>query len=179
MSGQQVNRFSIEASAAELDDLRQRLQNTRWPDAETPDDWSQGVPLTYLQSLCTYWAEEYDWRAREAALNRFDQFTTELDAELADGTESTAHPFHSPALSPRERPPPDHDPRVARINRRILQGDRAAHQSNRTRRHGTGRLPCGVPIAPRLWLFRKTRKAGLWRAEHCEAVECADVAPGL
>ncbi len=43
------------------------------------DDWSQGIPLEYTRSLADYWANEYDWRSREAALNRFDQFTTEID----------------------------------------------------------------------------------------------------
>ena len=43
------------------------------------DDWSQGIPLDYTRQLADYWANEYDWRAREAALNRFDHFTTDID----------------------------------------------------------------------------------------------------
>ena len=43
------------------------------------DDWSQGIPLSYTRELAAYWANEYDWRSREAALNRFDQFITEID----------------------------------------------------------------------------------------------------
>ena len=43
------------------------------------DDWSQGIPLSYTRELADYWANEYDWRSREAALNRFDQFVTEID----------------------------------------------------------------------------------------------------
>ena len=43
------------------------------------DDWSQGIPLNYTRELAAYWANDYDWRSREAALNRFDQFTTEID----------------------------------------------------------------------------------------------------
>ncbi len=74
-----IRPFQIQATDAELDDLRRRLQATRWPDRETPDDWSQGIPLAYVQELTAYWAEKYDWRAREAALNRFDQFVTEID----------------------------------------------------------------------------------------------------
>ena len=62
-----------------LDDLRQRLARTRWPERECVDDWSQGIPLDYTRELASYWADGYDWRAREAALNRFDQFTTEID----------------------------------------------------------------------------------------------------
>lgn len=71
--------FQISATDEQLDDLRRRLQNTRWPEAETPDDWSQGIPLSYVQEVCSYWVEKYDWRAREASLNRFDQFKTEID----------------------------------------------------------------------------------------------------
>ena len=42
-------------------------------------DWSQGMPLAYTQELCRYWADSYDWRAREARLNRFEQFMTRID----------------------------------------------------------------------------------------------------
>jgi pimeloyl-ACP methyl ester carboxylesterase len=70
--------FRIAASEAALDDLRRRLRATRWPERETVDDWSQGIPLAYVQDVCAYWAEKYDWRAREARLNRFAQFRTEL-----------------------------------------------------------------------------------------------------
>lgn len=71
--------FTIDVADDVLDDLRRRLHNTRWPEAELVDDWSQGIPLSYVQEVCDYWADEYDWRAREAALNRFDQFITEID----------------------------------------------------------------------------------------------------
>ena len=74
-----IHRFRIAIPDAELADLRSRLRATRWPEAETPDDWSQGVPLDYAQAFCRYWAEDYDWRAREARLNRFDQFVTRID----------------------------------------------------------------------------------------------------
>ena len=71
--------FSIEVPDAQLRDLRERLARTRWPEQETVDDWSQGVPLAYLRDLCEYWAGRYDWRATEARLNRLPQFRTELD----------------------------------------------------------------------------------------------------
>ena len=76
---EQIRPFTIDVPQAQLDDLRQRLQHTRWPDAELVPDWSQGVPLAYVQEICRYWADDYDWRARESALNRFDQFVTEID----------------------------------------------------------------------------------------------------
>ena len=71
--------FQIAVPDAVLDDLRHRLTNTRWPEAECVDDWSQGIPLGYARDLAAYWADGYDWRAREAALNRFDQYVTEID----------------------------------------------------------------------------------------------------
>ncbi|MDX2381075.1 MAG: alpha/beta fold hydrolase [Acidimicrobiia bacterium] len=71
--------FRSEVPDAVLDDLRQRLHNTRWPEAELVDDWTQGIPLSYVQEVCRYWADDYDWRSREQALNRFDHFTTEID----------------------------------------------------------------------------------------------------
>jgi len=73
-----IEPFTIHASDEALEDLRERLQNTRWPDAEPVDDWSQGIPLAYVQQVCDYWATDYDWRTREAALNRFDHFRTEV-----------------------------------------------------------------------------------------------------
>lgn len=76
-----VRPFTIDVSDALLDDLRTRLRNTRWPEGEPVDDWTQGTPLSYIQELCTYWADTYDWRSREAGLNRFDQFTTVLGEE--------------------------------------------------------------------------------------------------
>jgi pimeloyl-ACP methyl ester carboxylesterase len=74
-----ITPFTIHVPDAVLDDLQARLRNTRWPEAELVDDWSQGIPLSYVQDVCRYWADDYDWRAREQALNRFDQFTTEID----------------------------------------------------------------------------------------------------
>jgi len=75
----EVEPFRIAVPDDVLTDLRARLSATRWPEAECVDDWSQGMPLAYTRELAGYWATDYDWRAREAALNRFDQFTTEID----------------------------------------------------------------------------------------------------
>jgi epoxide hydrolase len=72
----EIQPFRIEIAEEELDDLRARLRRTRWPERETVDDWSQGVPLAYLEDLCRYWAEDYDWRATERRLNGLPQFRT-------------------------------------------------------------------------------------------------------
>jgi epoxide hydrolase len=74
-----VEPFRIDVPDAELDDLRQRLDVASWPERETVDDWSQGVPLDYMKELCVYWATGYDWRATEARLNALPQFRTEID----------------------------------------------------------------------------------------------------
>jgi pimeloyl-ACP methyl ester carboxylesterase len=74
-----ITPFRIAVTDAVLDDLRARLRQTRWPEAELVDDWSQGAPLKWIKDVCRYWADGYDWRRREAALNRFAQFTTAID----------------------------------------------------------------------------------------------------
>jgi epoxide hydrolase len=74
-----VTRFRIAVPDADLRDLKARLGLTRWPEQETVGDWSQGVPLAYLQELCRYWAKDYNWRATEARLNALPQFRTEID----------------------------------------------------------------------------------------------------
>ncbi len=80
-----ITPFRIAVDDAVLEDLKGRLRRTRWPEAETVDDWSQGIPLAYVQEVCGYWADQYDWRAREQALNRFEQFiahTGEMDVHF-------------------------------------------------------------------------------------------------
>lgn len=74
-----IKPFRIAISDDILADLKSRLARTRWPEAELVDDWSQGAPLKWIKEVCAYWADGYDWRAREARLNRFDQFITEID----------------------------------------------------------------------------------------------------
>jgi pimeloyl-ACP methyl ester carboxylesterase len=78
MSGQ-LTEFQIEVPETELRDLRERLERTRWPEEETVEDWSQGVPRAYLRDLCGYWAERYAWRATETRLNALPQFRTAVD----------------------------------------------------------------------------------------------------
>lgn len=75
----EIRPFTIEVADAELDDLIDRLHRTRWPDRELVDDWSQGAPLAYVREVCRHWADVYDWRSREAELNRLDHFITEID----------------------------------------------------------------------------------------------------
>jgi pimeloyl-ACP methyl ester carboxylesterase len=76
-----MKEFRIEIPEADLDDLRTRLANTRWPDELPGTGWERGVPVDYLRGLAAYWAKEYDWRAAEASLNQYPQFITEIDGQ--------------------------------------------------------------------------------------------------
>jgi pimeloyl-ACP methyl ester carboxylesterase len=75
----EIYTFKIDIPEADIEDLKRRLGNTRWPDAETPDDWSQGLPLKYHQEFCQYWASEYDWYKTQDRLNTFPQFKSNFD----------------------------------------------------------------------------------------------------
>ena len=74
-----ISPFHLAVPQAELDDLRERLLRTRWPDRETVNDTSQGPPLAKVRALCDHWRESYDWRRCEALLNDFGQHRTEIN----------------------------------------------------------------------------------------------------
>ncbi|MCX4163641.1 MULTISPECIES: epoxide hydrolase family protein [Paraburkholderia] len=74
-----IESFSVHVPQSLLDDLKQRLETTRWPDRETVQDWSQGVPLERMKSVVEYWRTSYDWRSVEKTLNSFAQFRTLID----------------------------------------------------------------------------------------------------
>ena len=78
---EEIRPFRIEIPEDDLDYLHDRLATARWP-GELPDvGWTRGVPLDYLTELATHWRTGYDWRAAEARLNEFPQFTTEIDGQ--------------------------------------------------------------------------------------------------
>jgi pimeloyl-ACP methyl ester carboxylesterase len=77
----QIQPFTINIPQSALDDLRDRLARTRWPDELPGVGWSYGVSLGYLQELAAYWRTTYDWRAWEARLNQLPQFTTKIDSQ--------------------------------------------------------------------------------------------------
>jgi pimeloyl-ACP methyl ester carboxylesterase len=76
--GDTIRPFRVEFPEVELADLRRRIAATRWPDAETVTDDSQGVRLATIQKLAKHW-QTYDWRKVEARLNAVPQFVTEID----------------------------------------------------------------------------------------------------
>ena len=90
--------FKIEVPDAALADLRERLQRTRWPTDLMPGaGWTYGTNNAYLKELCAYWADGFDWRAQEAALNRHDHYLREVDG-------FRLHYIHAPGLGPDPLP---------------------------------------------------------------------------
>ena len=76
-----MDEFVIDISQDRLDDLRERLARTRWPDALDGVGWSYGVPPEAVRELAAYWCDGYSWRAHEARLNELPQYTTEIDGQ--------------------------------------------------------------------------------------------------
>jgi pimeloyl-ACP methyl ester carboxylesterase len=78
-SATELRPFQIDIPEANVDDLRRRIEATRWPSKELVDDRSQGVQLATLKALADYWANDYDFGRVQARLNALPQFTTEID----------------------------------------------------------------------------------------------------
>jgi pimeloyl-ACP methyl ester carboxylesterase len=74
-----IRPFTVEFPRDAVDDMRRRIAATRWPERETVDDDSQGVPLALMQELAGYWSTDYDWSGCEARLNDLPNFVTEID----------------------------------------------------------------------------------------------------
>ena len=86
----EIEEFRISVPQADLDDLADRLARTRWPsalpgaawDRGAPGaGWERGVPVGYLRELAEYWRDGFDWRAQEARLNSYPQYTTRIDGQ--------------------------------------------------------------------------------------------------
>src|SRR6478752_4069382 len=71
--------FRLEVPETALADLRLRLERARWPDEAPGEPWATGTSLAYLKDLVAYWQKGFDWRAWEAKLNAFPQFTVPLE----------------------------------------------------------------------------------------------------
>jgi pimeloyl-ACP methyl ester carboxylesterase len=94
MANTEIRPFRIEIQQADLDDLQDRLARTRWANELAPEQiddgprnspvtpgWEYGVPLEYVKRLVGYWRDGYDWRAWQAKINSYPQFTTEIDGQ--------------------------------------------------------------------------------------------------
>jgi pimeloyl-ACP methyl ester carboxylesterase len=77
----EIEEFQIHIPQADLDDLAGRLARTRWPGSLPGAAWERGVPVDYLRGLAEYWQKSFDWRAAEARLNAYPQYTTEIDGQ--------------------------------------------------------------------------------------------------
>lgn len=139
---------------ATLDDLRERLARTRWPERETVDDWSQGAPLARMQALCDHWRKGYDWRAAEARLNALDPSMTRI--------RRTRYPLSPPALAGARCGATGDNAWLARVSFRIPEGRAAARRSALSWRRSEGRLPRRSAHAAQL---RPIREAGAARLD--------------
>lgn len=81
MTNSEIHPYRIDVPQGDLDDLRDRLARTRWPDELPGAGWSYGVSLDYVKRMAEYWRTGYDWREHEARLNEYPQFTTEIDGQ--------------------------------------------------------------------------------------------------
>ena len=88
----QFTPFKIAISDAQIDDLKARLEGTRWP-APTTTDWSHGQPVPFIRELAEQWRTSYDWRQYETRLNAYPQFLTEIDGQ-------TIHFLHVKSTEP-------------------------------------------------------------------------------
>jgi pimeloyl-ACP methyl ester carboxylesterase len=75
----EIRPFQVEIAEEQIDDLRRRIESTRWPSKELVTDASQGVQLAMLQALARYWLEDYEFGRLESRLDALPQFTTEID----------------------------------------------------------------------------------------------------
>ena len=96
--------FAIAVPEEVLEDLRERLARTRWPDAIPDSGWDYGADLSYVQELCEYWRRDYDWRRAEAEINAYPQFLCEIDGVdihfwhvRGEGPQPPAPPSDAPA----------------------------------------------------------------------------------
>jgi len=92
-----IEEFRIEIPQADLDDLRDRLARTRWPDQLPGVGWDYGIALEDVRELAEYWRTGYDWRVQERRLNSFPQFTTVIDGQ-------TVHFLHVRSAEPGALP---------------------------------------------------------------------------
>jgi pimeloyl-ACP methyl ester carboxylesterase len=92
--GMAIERFELPYSEAAVDDLRVRLERTRWPDEIPGQGWERGVDLAYLREICAYWREKFDWKAQIGKLSAWEHYRY-----VAGDTR--VHFLHARVLNPR------------------------------------------------------------------------------
>ncbi|MFE2960217.1 epoxide hydrolase family protein [Nocardia tengchongensis] len=93
----EIRPFHLEIPQSDLDYLHDRLDRARWAAQLPGTGWERGIPEAGLRELAAYWRNEFDWRAQEAKLNAFPQFTTEIDGQ-------TIHFLHVRSARPDAKP---------------------------------------------------------------------------
>ena len=153
-----IRPFRVAIPDAELDDLKERLARTRWPDRETVRDWSQGVRVENARSLVSYWEREYDWRRFESGLNAFPQFLTTIDGlDIHFVHVRSTNPDALPLILTHGWPGSIAD---------FLSVDRAAHGSGRVRRGRRRFLRRRHPVAPGIRVLRQADRRRMGRHPH-------------
>ncbi|MGN7165481.1 epoxide hydrolase [Paenibacillus cellulositrophicus] len=74
-----ITPFKIKVPQSDLEDLKMRLDHTRWPDEADGEGWNMGADLGYMKELIDYWRTQYDWRIHEARLNALPQYKTVIE----------------------------------------------------------------------------------------------------
>lgn len=92
----QIKPYKINIPQAQLEDLKDRIKNARWPHEIKDSNWNRGVPLPYLKKLADHW-HKLDWRKQEDWLNKYDQFMAEVDGQ-------PIHFFHVKSKEPNALP---------------------------------------------------------------------------
>src|ERR1700716_645589 len=92
-----IKPFRINVPQVDLDDLRERLDRTRWPDELANVGWAYGVPVAEMRDLAGYWRTSYDWRGQNSRLNAYPQFTTTIGGQ-------TIHFLHARSAEPKALP---------------------------------------------------------------------------
>jgi Epoxide hydrolase N terminus len=151
-----IRPFHIHFPEKDLVDLRHRLAATRWPEKETVDDDTQGVPLATMRELVRHWQTDYDWRKIEARLNALPQFITEIDG--LDIHFIHVRSKHENAL-----------PLIVThgwLGHRAVEDHRSLDQSYGAWGQRIGRVPSGDPVVAGLRLFRQANRDRLGSGAH-------------
>ncbi|RFU82181.1 epoxide hydrolase [Trichoderma arundinaceum] len=74
-----IDPYTLHIPQEDIDDLKQRIAQTRWADEEVTDGSFHGIPLSKAKQIAMYWKDEYDWRRFEEEVNRYPQYTTRID----------------------------------------------------------------------------------------------------
>ena len=171
-AGAEIRPFRIDIPQTDLDDLHDRLARTRWanelpldasgPQAgPVPPGWEYGVPLDYVKNLVEYWRTRYDWRAWEAKLNSYPQFTTTIDGQIIHFLREVARARRHAA---------DPHPRLAQHGGGVPRPHRSAHRPARPRRRPGRRVRRSHPVPSGVRLLRADYRGGLGCPAHREGL---------